>query len=130
MPTQTPSPLTQLAKLSQDRFALTRQHQGFDDVRQYLMHALSAPHSSSDWLLIGTDGCHLCDTAWHTIHTASHTAPHPPTIIKLDLADSHDPRLIDTLGTLIPILVTPMQLLCYPFGVLDIIKLLSTHKPS
>lgn len=74
------------------------------------------------WYLLGTDGCHLCDHAKALIKTAAQSYPLP-TVIVLDLADAIDERLVDLLGKHIPILLTKQQMLCYPFGLMDITQL-------
>ncbi len=76
------------------------------------------------WYLIGTDGCHLCDYAYRLIQQALHIkTTRPASLIRLDLADSTDDTLIDTLGIHIPILLTPTKLLPYPFSIMDIMAL-------
>lgn len=80
---------------------------------------------ATDWYLLGTDGCHLCHAS-HTLLTQVQAMyPYTPTVHVLDLADSE--KLIDHLGTLIPILITPTRLLCYPFVIMDIIYLLPNN---
>ncbi|MFB6349319.1 hypothetical protein ACFBZI_07790 [Moraxella sp. ZJ142] len=76
------------------------------------------------WYLIGTDGCHLCDKSHAVIKQAFATTSNAPTLQLLDLANASDEQLIDALGVLIPVLITKTRLLCYPFGVMDILSLL------
>ncbi|MDO4699511.1 MAG: hypothetical protein Q4A69_02335 [Moraxella sp.] len=108
----------QLQELSNNRFALnTLTADAFDEFyRQLLATFHLAP--SRQWYLIGTEGCHLCQLAWQMLH-ASNTAHD---IMYLELTDSTD-VVIDHLGWLIPILLTPKGLLCHPFGIMDIVQL-------
>lgn len=70
--------------------------------------------------LVGTDGCHLCGDAKNILLTAQKTYPFAFTV--LDLADA-DEWLMNEIYTIIPFLITPQKILCYPFGIMDIVFL-------
>ena len=70
--------------------------------------------------LVGTDGCHLCDDAKNILLTAQKT--HPFAFTVLDLADA-DEWLMNEIYTIIPFFITPQTILCYPFGIMDIVFL-------
>lgn len=117
--------INQLDRLAHDRFALDVI--GADEYRQFYQDLLSLfDITSTDfvWYLLGTDGCHLCDDAHRLYQYASRTTPLPP-LQMLDLADIIDPdhRAFAVFGMMIPVLITPTRLLCYPFGVMDIMAL-------
>ena len=118
--------VSQLTQLSANRFALNDLPQNeFSNIYQALLGCFDdfngQAQSPNAWYLIGTDGCHLCDSAWQMLQTAQNL--RPVSVYLLDLADSTDVRLIDVLGDKIPVLLTPQKLLCYPFGLLDITTL-------
>ncbi|AKG19797.1 hypothetical protein AAX09_06030 [Moraxella bovoculi] len=75
----------------------------------------------NDWYLIGTDGCHLCDEVYALLSQVGRIRPLP-FVHRVDVMNA-DELVIETLGVVIPILVTPARLLCYPFGVMDIMTL-------
>lgn len=115
--------VSQLTQLSTNRFALNDLPQNeFSKIYQTLLGCFDdfndQAQNPNAWVLIGTDGCHLCDKAWGILQTAQTSRPFA--LYQLDLADSHDERLIDVLGDKIPVLLTPHRLLCYPFGLLDV----------
>ncbi len=117
--------IAQLTELGHNRHAL-RQMEATEF--SALRHQILAGLQSSDeqaWYLLGTDGCHLCHEAQSIIETAATVYAQMPTVCVLDLADAADERLVDLLGRHIPILMTDSQLLCYPFGLMDIIPLTS-----
>ena len=115
--------VSQLTQLSANRFALNDLSQNeFSNIYQALLGCFDdfngQAQNPNAWYLIGTEGCHLCDKAWGILQTAQTSRPF--VLYQLDLADSHDERLIDVLGDKIPVLLTPHRLLCYPFGLLDV----------
>ena len=108
--------ISYLQKLSADRFALNALPDG---EYQDFLHTLLAYFGKQElcqYYLIGTDGCHLCDDVKALCQHLNIS------IISLELSETDD-VLIDTLGVMIPILVTPTALLCYPFGIMDLAKL-------
>lgn len=114
-----------LDDLSKNRFALNHlQSSEFYQFYQQVLQQFPTQPSPDDWCLIGTDGCHLCDHAKDIITQASLQTALPK-LQQLDLADIKDSSspLIDTFGVMIPILLTPTRLLCYPFGVMDVLAL-------
>ncbi|UZA29210.1 glutaredoxin family protein [Moraxella bovis] len=104
-----------LQKLTNDRFALTcLAHNEYRTFHALLLATFTGLDSqqiihtsnpTTDWYLLGTDGCHLCHTSHALLTQARAIHPRMPAIHVLDLADSEE--LIDHLGTLIPILITP-----------------------
>lgn len=119
--------ITALSKIADDRYALTRLPAAdFTVLRHEILTVLQAA-DESPWYLLGTDSCHLCQIVQTLIDTASAAYTTLPKVTVLDLADAADERMVDLLGRHIPILMTDRQLLCYPFGLMDIIHLASTH---
>lgn len=121
-----PDTLKQLSMLKGNRHALNAlSADEFYRLKSTLLTALGAPiiNDQKAWYLVGTDGCHLCDDAATIISQALAITPDKPMLIKLDLADSRDTTLIDALGVLIPVLITDNALMCYPFGVMDVVNL-------
>lgn len=115
-----------LTKLGHDRHTLRHMEvTEFSALRHQILAALQASDTPA-WYLLGTDGCHLCHEAQSIIETAATVCTQMPTVCALDLADAADERLVDLLGRHIPILMTDSQLLCYPFGLMDIIPLASS----
>lgn len=122
-----------LKKLSTDRFALsTLSHHEFDKIHKELL-AMFPPNSPShnqiaqsntakDWYLLGTDGCHLCHLSHDMLAKARTISPDMPSIYDIDIIDGDD-MLVEVFGKIIPVLLTPCHLLCYPFGVMDIMML-------
>lgn len=113
--------INHLQNISNDRFATDHLSDG--DYRAFLATLLACfghTPAPNTWYLVGTAGCHLCDEACLLIHTA---LPHQP-LINLDLVDA-PPLVLDALGRRIPVLLTPSRLLCCPFGIMDIVQLLS-----
>lgn len=121
-----------LQALSHNRFALSALTQGefsafhaqflknFHD-KSISYQKISQSNPSHDWYLIGTDGCHLCENS-HALLTQTQSIYRLPSVHVLDVMDSSD-EMIDTVGKMIPLLLTPTALLCYPFGVMDIVAL-------
>ncbi|OOR91190.1 hypothetical protein B0181_03560 [Moraxella caviae] len=66
----------------------------------------------------------MCEIAHSTLAQAK-AVRTLPSVHSLDIAEIHTPELaelmIDTLGRSIPVLLTANALLCYPFGVMDIL---------
>lgn len=124
-----------LQKLTNDRFALTcLDHDEYRTFHALLLatftdldsqQIIHSSNPTADWYLLGTDGCHLCHASHALLTQVRVIYPHMPTVYVLELTGSDE--LIDHLGMLIPILITPTCLLCYPFGVMDVIHLLPNH---
>ncbi len=115
-----------LTELGHDRYVLRHMETTeFSVLRHQILAALQSSDEQA-WYLLGTDGCHLCHEAQSIIETAATVCTQMPTVCVLDLADTADERLVDLLGRHIPILMTDSQLLCYPFGLMDIIPLASS----
>ena len=122
-----------LKKLSTDRFALsTLSRHEFNQIHKELL-AMIPPNSPShdlitqsnttqDWYLFGTDGCHLCHLSHDMLAKARTIHPDMPSIYDIDIIDGDD-MLVEVFGKIIPVLLTPKRLLCYPFGVMDIVML-------
>lgn len=115
--------INQLIALSKNRFSLnTLDFEQFYKFYQTLLSNFDVTLNDS-WYLIGTDGCRLCDVAESIYYQATLTNSLPK-LYTLDLADIKEPDpLMDTLGMMIPIILTPSRLLCYPFNVMDIAHL-------
>lgn len=113
--------INQLHALSANRFALN--DLSYDEYQGFLGTLLSYFNQTNlhRHYLIGTDGCHLCDD----VQILACRVGLDLTVLELSDADD---VLIDTLGVMIPILVTPNALLCYPFGVMDLLNLPSLTK--
>ena len=118
--------INQLTDLSKNRFALdTLSNEQFFEFYQTLLSNFNI-HAGNNWYLIGTDGCHLCDVTKSIIEQAS-CLGSLPILHNLDLAEANDTGLlVDTLGIMIPVILTPSHLLCYPFGVMDVVNLAKT----
>lgn len=70
--------------------------------------------------LLTTEGCHLCDQALEVIRRA---AP----ALQLTLTDiAEDDELIAQYGEKIPVLRMAKTELCWPFGLLDVRRLVSS----
>lgn len=123
--------INNLDNLSKDRFALN--HLDGANFYQFYGDFLSQfgiipTNSSQDWYLIGTDGCHLCDNI-NTLLAQISSSNTLPNYHTLDITHANDAEiLINHIGTMIPLLLTPTRLLCYPFGVMDIISLTHSTK--
>lgn len=123
-----------LQNLNNDRFALSHlDTQNFREFRRHFLqnfnvnsnsyHQINASNTAQDWYLVGTDGCHLCHVCHALLTQTKAISLHMPDFYELDIIDGSD-ELIGHLGTLIPVLLTPTLILCYPFGVMDIMRLL------
>lgn len=118
--------INHLDNLSKDRFALNH----LDGATFYQFYGdflsqfdITPTNNSQDWYLIGTDGCHLCDNINTLLAQISSNTTLPSHHI-LDITHANDAEtLIKHIGVMIPLLLTPTRLLCYPFGVMDIISL-------
>lgn len=75
---------------------------------------------SNVWQLYGTLGCHLCDDAETLLKQAQAVADF--TFEKIDIAELPEPQLLE-FADKIPVLVTPVKTLYYPFSVMDILAL-------
>lgn len=69
------------------------------------------------WGLVGTDGCHLCETVQGVYALLSQRFDVP----KLALVELLELPMgaVNELAVRIPVLVTPDALLVYPFGLMD-----------
>lgn len=76
------------------------------------------------WYLLGTDGCHLCDEVKTHLDLLTPRLKLPP-IKVLDIINLND-ELLTIVGKHIPILITNKTLLCYPFGLMDLVELTHT----
>lgn len=113
--------INQLTDLSKNRFALdTLSNEQSFEFYQTLLSNFNI-NLGNDWYLIGTDGCHLCDEVYALLSQVGRIRPLP-FVHRVDVMNA-DELVIETLGVVIPILVTPARLLCYPFGVMDIMTL-------
>lgn len=75
---------------------------------------------SSYWLLYGTLGCHLCDTAENLLKQAQTVTDFR--YQKVDIIDLPEADMLK-LADKIPVLVTPKHTLYYPFSLMDIMAL-------
>lgn len=118
--------INQLTDLSKNRFALdTLSNEQFFEFYQTLLSNFKI-RAGNNWYLIGTDGCHLCDVTKSIVEQAS-CLGSLPILHYLDLAEANDASLlVDSLGVMIPVILTPSRLLCYPFGVMDVVNLTKT----
>ncbi|USZ15157.1 hypothetical protein NGM44_01815 [Moraxella sp. FZFQ2102] len=97
----------------------------FTHFRQELLTCLQVDDIRDDtWYLIGTDGCHLCQDAQTWLGFVLKTVTPSPALIRLEIMNTQDITLLDSLGKYLPILITPNQLLCYPFSVMDVQRIL------
>lgn len=113
-----------LKQLANNRFIINQLPDiDYQSIRDFLIHNLNASthtKNPSVYYLIGTDGCHLCHQALDVIKQAQAIMPDI-CIVELDLIQANNDEIIDALGVCIPILCTPKQLLCYPFGFMDVL---------
>lgn len=82
---------------------------------------LANSDKQSQWWLLGTTGCHLCEVAETLM--AQLVAVQPISYHYLDIAD-FDEELMMQFATTIPVILTLTQQLNYPFSVLDLQQLL------
>ncbi len=115
-----------LSNLKNNRHALNQLNiHEFQSLRHELLSCLHTDINEQTWYLIGTDGCHLCHDASVWIDFARQTQANAPTLCQLDIMNTADISLLDTIGKYLPVLVTPNKLLCYPFSVMDVQALLN-----
>lgn len=77
--------------------------------------------------LYGTDGCHLCTLA-HDWLIQTISVYHPKCLVHhIDIIDLPHQTLQD-IANHIPIIVYQNQILRYPFGIMDIVKLLTQNQ--
>lgn len=113
---------SQLHALKSDRFALQSLNQSeFAQFCDDLLASFDLTPTADAWYLVGTEGCHLCEQSKFVINTVQSQHPHI-TLIELDIIDSTE-AVLEVLGASIPILITPKKMLCYPFGVMDVMAL-------
>lgn len=115
-------------KMSQKSQLLTALTQHFgqeSDLPTQLYQSFADPQNPAQWYLVGTDGCHLCDDAYAllTAHAPRLTLPNIFYLDVLAIYDNYDKKLAEYLSSFIPILITPSDFLCYPFGIMDILAL-------
>lgn len=91
-----------------------------DDFRQQLKQ--THPNLSNEWLLLGTDGCHLCEQVKNNLKIVQKSYTIPP-IIHMDVMDL-DENLLALTAVHIPILITDKTIANYPFGVMDIVGMI------
>ena len=84
--------------------------------------SLGSTTNIDKWWLLGTSGCHLCDTAEQLL--TQFQAVHPLTYQYVDIAD-FDEELMMTFAHHIPVILTPSKRLDYPFSVMDLQQLYS-----
>ena len=82
---------------------------------------LSNLEAQSDWWLLGTSGCHLCEDAEKLM--TRFQAVQPISYQGVDIAD-FDEALMMAFATTIPVLLTNTKRLNYPFSVMDLQQLL------
>ncbi|MCL1127002.1 glutaredoxin family protein [Shewanella surugensis] len=76
------------------------------------------PNKSMDYVLYGTDGCHLCELAEALLMNSQIE------VQKQDICD--DEQLVEHYGTTIPVLkkLSTGQALCWPFTLVQIKELM------
>lgn len=110
-----------LSNLANNRHALNRlASDEFELLRHDLLDCLQVDIDTQAWYLIGTDGCHLCQDASVWINFVLQTQANAPILHQLEIMDTTDISLLDTMGKYLPILITPNKLLCYPFSMMDV----------
>lgn len=116
--------ISRLNALKNDRFALQSltelEFHGF--YAELLVNFSKLPDGKT-WYLIGTDGCHLCEQSMAMIKMVHLQNPHTK-VVMLDIINSTD-DVINALGASMPVLITPKKILCYPFGIMDILALMN-----
>ena len=80
--------------------------------------------NATDWWLLGTSGCHLCDQAQEMLRLFSGIYSIQYQVI--DIAD-FDETLMMQFADKIPVLLTPSSAICYPFTLADLQQLLSSN---
>lgn len=74
-----------------------------------------------EWLLLGTSNCHLCEIAKEVL--ACFQSVQPIIYHNVDIANFDEPLMM-VFATKIPVLLTPLERLDYPFSVVDLQRLL------
>ncbi|WP_066801266.1 glutaredoxin family protein [Moraxella oblonga] len=115
-----------LYALQHNRFALQALSQSdFYQFYATLLAGFAKTPDDKTWYLIGTEGCHLCEKSMAMINTLN-LQNNDINIVELDIMEGGD-EIINALGASIPILLTPKTLLCYPFGIMDVLMLLQSQ---
>lgn len=83
---------------------------------------LANAKNQDEWWLLGTIGCHLCESAKNII--TQWQCVQPISYQHIDIADFNE-ALMMQFATTIPVLLTPTMRLNYPFSVLDLQQILS-----
>lgn len=116
--------ISHLNALKNDRFALQSLTElEFRRFYAELLVNFSKLPDGKTWYLIGTDGCHLCEQSMAMIQMVN-SQNHHIKVVMLDIIDSTD-DVINALGASMPVLITPKKILCYPFGIMDILALMN-----
>lgn len=81
--------------------------------------------NTQSWYLLGTEGCHLCDEVAQFLNMNAHRLVLPPILILdiMDFLDSEKSEFMKQASPFIPILITPSDFLCHPFGIMDILQI-------
>lgn len=89
-----------------------------EKTRQLVAQQLNLPHfDKNTWVLLGTLGCHLCDTAEEMLNQFS--TVYPIQFIKVDITDLHE-DLMSEFTDIIPVILLPNCVISYPFSVADL----------
>lgn len=91
-----------------------------NDFRQQLKQVY--PNLTNEWLLLGTEGCHLCEQVKNNLKMVEKIYTIPP-IIDIEVMDL-DENLLALTAVHIPILVTNKAIANYPFGVMDVVGMI------
>lgn len=106
---------------------------------QHLQNVPNPPAKPPNLWLIGTSHCHLCELAEAQLRQCQKVIPFDyQTVDIVDIVDivdlpsqsktnqsaTSDQKQLDQLAQSIPVLVSESSLLTYPFGILDIQRLL------
>lgn len=114
-----------LHALQHDRFALqTLSQSEFYQFYSWLLASFAKTPDDNTWYLLGTDGCHLCEQSMAMINILN-LQNNDINIVELDIMEGGD-EIINVLGASIPMLLTSKTLLCYPFGIMDVLTLLQS----
>ena len=104
---------------------VTMHDNNIEVLRARVIHAnprLEMTTNTHHWWLLGTSGCHLCDTAEQLIRQCQ--AVYPITYQNVDIADFDEALMMD-FATAIPGILTPSTRLDYPFSIMDLQQLLT-----
>lgn len=88
----------------------------------YQLLQKSNPNLTDEWVLLTTEGCHLCQEIKTDLSMVGKVYSIPK-VIEIDIINLDTP-ILNALATHIPILLTNKSLLHYPFGVMDTAMLL------